>query len=209
MTLAIRIVTVVVMLALWFLTQRLIASRTLKGEGIQDRILDWTAPLNNYLLQNPRWSRRCLIASSLGIDLLGIYIIVTGIFGPSVKPLVGLIILFGLRQICQYLTALPAPPGMIWTDPGFPSLLVTYDVGNDLFFSAHTALTVYGALQLWTTNSPALQVLGLGLICFEVSVVLILRAHWTMDVYAGAVTALLVDQAADKLGSMIDQLLVF
>ena len=56
--------------------------------------------------------------------------------------------LFGLRQMCQAVSALPLPEGMIWRSPGVPSLLVTYDVANDLFFSGHTAMAVYGAIEL-------------------------------------------------------------
>jgi len=54
--------------------------------------------------------------------------------------------------MAQATTALPAPPGMLWRDPGFPSLLVTYSVGNDFFFSGHTAFAVFGApvwAELW------------------------------------------------------------
>jgi hypothetical protein len=37
---------------------------------------------------------------------------------------------------------------MIWHDPGFPSLLVTDHVANDFFFSGHTAIALFGALEL-------------------------------------------------------------
>lgn len=96
-----------------------------------------------------------------------------------------------LRQVSQYLSALPAPEGMVWRDPEFPSLFVTYGVSNDLFFCGHTALAVFGGLTL-SAVSPSLAWIGGGLALFEILTVLALRAHWTMDVYAGAVTAVLV-----------------
>jgi len=40
---------------------------------------------------------------------------------------------------------------------------------------------------------------------FEAFAVLALRAHWTMDVYAGAVTALLVAVVAPKLAKPVDR----
>jgi hypothetical protein len=209
MTLALRAVIVTVMLTLWFLTQKLIAKRALDGEAIEDRIHNWTARWNQSLHKHPGRANTLLIISSMGIDALGLYAIGCGLFGPSITPLIGLIILFGLRQICQYLTALPPPPGLIWRNPGFPSLFVTYDVGNDLFFSAHTALTVYSAALLWETGYIALGTLGLLMIIFEVAIVLVLRAHWTLDVFAGAVTALLIYEVARRLGPFIDSLLVF
>jgi len=48
----------------------------------------------------------------------------------------------------QAVCALPPPPNMIWHYPGFPSLLVTYHVANDFFFSGHTAIAVFGAIEL-------------------------------------------------------------
>lgn len=205
---AIKVIGVVVMLVFWFLTQKLIGQKSFDTDGIGDKILDWTAGWNKHLQDHPKLANGLLITSSLGIDGLGLFLLGSGIFGPSVTPLVGMFILFGLRQICQYLTALPPPEGMIWRDPGFPSILVTYDVGNDLFFSAHTALTVYGAAQLWMLGHPLWIALSLFLIVYEVSVVLILRAHWTMDVFTGAVTALLVHLLALELGPMVDALMV-
>jgi len=75
-------------------------------------------------------------------------LLVRWLFGPSVRPFLGLVLLLGLRQIMQAICALPAPPNMIWHYPGFPSLLVTYNVGNDFFFSGHTAIAVFGGIEL-------------------------------------------------------------
>src|ERR671922_66231 len=106
---------------------------------------------------------------------------------PSLR--LALFLLFGLRQICQALCALPAPEGMIWRSPGVPSLLVTYGVANDLFFSGHTALAVYGAIELGRWGGPAWAAVGAAVAVFETLTVIVLRAHYTMDVFAGAVTA--------------------
>ena len=179
----------------------------LKGEGIQDKIHDWTAACNLFLNQNSRYSKLMLITSSVGIDLFGLYLLIAGVFGPSITPFVGLIALFALRQLSQYLTALPPPKGMIWYHPGVPSLFVTYGVSNDLFFSGHTALAVYAALQLSTCGSVALTSIGVAVAIYEILVVLLLRAHWTMDVYAGAVTALLIDSIARQIGPWVDTLI--
>ena len=104
----------------------------------------------------------------------------------------GLLCLFVLRQLSQALVALPPPPGIIWRHPGFPSLFVTYAVGNDFFFSGHTALAVYGAIQLATLGIPALTVLAALLAILQMVVVIVLRAHWTLDVLAGLFAALAV-----------------
>ena len=85
-----RVALVVVGLGLWFLTQRLLRYRP-DGSGILgDGLHTLTARLNNFLLATPRWADRLLIVSSLGIDLLGSFVLAYSIFGPSVRPFAGL-----------------------------------------------------------------------------------------------------------------------
>ena len=137
-----RIALIVIGLGLWFLTQRLLRYRP-DGEGVLgDGLHVLTVRINQALLVHPRWANGLLIVSSLGIDVLSCFVLAYSVFGPSVRPFAGLIILFFLRQLCQALCALPPPQGMIWRSPGIPSLLVTYGTTNDLFFSGHTALAV-------------------------------------------------------------------
>jgi hypothetical protein len=186
-----RLVLVVGLIALWFATQRLIGSQGLPEGEIGDKIHVWMTPLHRKLFQNRRWSRALLITSSLGIDVLGLSVLYIGIWGASFRPIVGLFLILILRQTSQYLTALPAPEGMIWDDPGVPSLFVTYHVTNDLFFSGHTALAVYGSLVIASLGNTYLTIAAVLLGLYEIFAVLALRAHWTMDVYAGFVSAVL------------------
>src|SRR5262249_38545464 len=154
--------------------------------------------LHKRLFENERAANRLLIVSSLVIDLLGLYLLGTSIFGPTMQPFLGLMVLFALRQIAQAFCPLPPPQGMIWRSPGFPSFLVTYGTANDLFFSGHTAIAVYGATVLGTALGPWGIALGFTIAIFEIAAVLVLRAHYTMDVFAGAVTALYVHHLAWK-----------
>jgi len=94
--------------------------------------------------------------------------------------------------LSQFAVALPPPPGIIWRSPGFPSLFVTYGVGNDFFFSGHTALAVYGAMQLATLGIAWLTALGALVAVLQVVAVIALRAHWTADVIAGLAAAVAV-----------------
>jgi membrane-associated phospholipid phosphatase len=82
---------------------------------------------------------------------------------------------------------------------------VTYHVANDFFFSGHTAIAVFGALELsrfhrkWLTSTAVLIVL------FEIATVVILRAHYTMDVFTGILAALWVSPLSERLSLHIDQ----
>jgi membrane-associated phospholipid phosphatase len=202
-----RFLMIVVGLALWFWTQSLIGSKApiAGAHGIGDAVLDWTAPWNSWLNANPNPANALLIASSIGIDALGLFLIAMTIFGRTVRPFLGLLLLFSLRQLCQALTSLPPIEGMIWRDTGVPTLLVTYGVSNDLFFSGHTALAVFGTLELARIGKRSLVIVAVLLGLFEVAAVLVLRAHYTMDVFAGAMTALFIGLVVTQVSVPVDK----
>jgi hypothetical protein len=109
-----------------------------------------------------------------------------------------------MEAIC----ALPAPPNMIWHYPGFPSALVTYNVGNDFFFSGHTAIAVFGGIELARLGRRWLTMVAVGIVLFEMATVLILRAHYTMDVFTGILAALSVARFSTVVSPLIDAWLV-
>ena len=202
--LLVRIALTALALIVWFWTQSLIAHREPPSAGIGDALHRATAGLNAYFLDSPRAANALLIISSALIDALGIFLLARWLFGPSVRPFLGLVLLLGLRQIVEAICALPAPPDMIWRYPGFPSLLVTYNVGNDFFFSGHTAIAVFGAIEIsrlgkrWLTGFAVLTVF------FEIAAVLVLRAHYTMDVFSGLLAAFCVAAASTRLAPRMD-----
>jgi hypothetical protein len=214
---ALRSLVVLIALAGWHLTQAKIGKRpplpadeaTKAGSLLarHDAVLKLSAPVNRFLNEHPRWASALLALSTALIDLLGLFLLVAGIVGPSFRPVLGLLILFGLRQLCQVLTTLPPPPGMIWRSPGIPSLFVTYGVANDLFFSGHTALAVYGVVELARFGPDWVILPAVALALFQSATVLVLRAHYTLDTFTGAVTALFVAGIADRLSPFCDQLL--
>lgn len=206
-SLALRLVLTAAALGIWFWTQSLIGARPLPAAGIGDGLLAWTAPINNYLAVHRGTCNALLIASSGIIDLLGMFLLASWIFGTTVRPFLGMVILLGLRQLMQAIVALPSPPSTLWHYPGFPSLLVTYGVGNDYFFSGHTAMAVLGATELIRIGKSWLSAVAVMIIVFEISTVLALRAHYTMDVFTGLIAALLVASFISRLSVPIDRAL--
>jgi hypothetical protein len=200
---AIRLLVTAVALVTWFWTQSLIGARGLPGPVIGDRLHTATAPLNLYLHAHPSAANVLLIASSAIIDLLALFLLSRWILGASARPFFGLVIVLGLRQITQALVTLPIPPNAIWHYPGFPSLLVTYGVANDYFFSGHTAIAVLAATELARLGRRWLTGLGLLIVLFEILTVLVLRAHYTMDVFTGVVTGLYAAHLAGCLAATL------
>ena len=202
---AIRLVVAAIGAGAWFGTQALIGHRAVAASGIGDRLHILSAPLNQYLMQTPGAANGLLIVSSGLIDLLVMFVFAEWLFGRSVRPLLGLVILIGLRQVMQGLCVLPQPHNMIWHYPGFPSLLVTYGVANDYFFSAHTAIAVFAATELARLGRRWIKLLAVLIVVFEAATVLVLRAHYTIDVFTAVIAALYVAHLADRMSPVLDR----
>jgi hypothetical protein len=202
-----RLIVTGILLAVWFWTQSLIGARIAPASGLGDGLHNLTAGLNSYFARNSGAANLLLIVSSALIDGLGLFLLGRWLFGGSVRPFLGLFLLMVLRQILQALCTLPAPSGMIWHYPGVPSLLVTYHVANDFFFSGHTAIAVFGAVELSRFRRTWLTAMAILIVIFEVATVLILRAHYTMDVFTGAVAALWIANLSERASPRIDSLL--
>lgn len=203
----VRVGFVVLGIVIWFWSQKVLGKRVPKVENevpLTDGIHVLTAKFHKRYATNIAAGNRLLIISSLVIDVLGAYLLGAAIFGESFRPFVGLTMVFALRQICQMLCPLPAPDGMVWRYPGVPAVLVTYGTVNDLFFSGHTAIAVYGAATLAGHWGPWGLALGLAIAFFEAITVLLLRAHYTMDVFTGVVCALWVYSLGGQFAPWID-----
>ncbi len=199
-----RLAVIAAALGIWCWTQRLIGARPVDTGGIGDGVHRLTARWHRYFFDHPKSADRALALSSFFIDVLGLSLIALSVFGPSFKPFIAVMIVFIMRQLCQMGSTLPPPPGIIWRDPGMPTLLVTYGVSNDFFFSGHTALAVLGAIEIcgvapwWFGAIAVLIALG------EAVIVLILRAHYTLDVITGAFAAWFAADIAARIAPWAD-----
>jgi uncharacterized protein involved in cysteine biosynthesis len=66
---------------------------------------------------------------------------------------------------------------------------------------------VFGALELARFRKNWLTAVAVLIVLFEIATVLILRAHYTMDVFTGIVAALWVARLSERISPRIDQLL--
>jgi uncharacterized protein involved in cysteine biosynthesis len=82
-------------------------------------------------------------------------------------------------------------------------LLVTYGVSNDYFFSGHTAIAVLGVTEIARMGRRWLTALGVLIIVFEIATVLILRVHYTMDVFTGIMTGLYAAHLAGLISTKL------
>lgn len=177
------------------------------NDVIGDGMHQLFAPVNALLHAKPHLADTALIAISFLADVSGVGLIVLAIFGSTVRPAIALMLLYLFRQVVEILSRIPAPEGMIWRYPGFPSLLVDYHVTNDFFFSGHTAIVVYAIAELAQLRQKWITVVGLLCVLFVIAALFSLRAHYTMDVYAGIVTALLTFLLASFMARALDPII--
>src|SRR5665811_1229903 len=90
--LVIRLLITGAALTLWFWTQSLILKHASPASGVGDQLQIWTAPVNAYLYEHQHAANVLLIVSSAIIDLEGIFLLARWIFGPSVRPFLGLLL---------------------------------------------------------------------------------------------------------------------
>ena len=107
--LGMRIAFVAVAIVLWFWMQRLVSAKAPVKTGVGDRLHDWSAPLHAWFLAHPRATNLTLILTSVFIDLFGLYLFASSIFGPTLQPLIVILVLFSMRQTCQAICTLPIP----------------------------------------------------------------------------------------------------
>jgi membrane-associated phospholipid phosphatase len=89
--------------------------------------------------------------------------------------------------------------------PLYTSSIANYGTTNDLFFSGHTSIAVWGGLEISRLRFRGAGLLGLLVAVFEAITVIVLRAHYTMDVFTGVVVALLINAYVDRWARPIDQ----
>jgi hypothetical protein len=72
-------------------------------------------------------------------------------------------------------------------------------LARTFIFTGHTAIAMLAATEVACLGRRWLTVLAVSIVGFEVATVLVLRAHYTMDVFTGMVTGLLAAHLAGRL----------
>lgn len=172
------------------LTEHMIGERVPPDCKIGDLLQAWTAPLNSYV-QSYHWlGDTLIIIYSLTGDAIVLTLIACAIVQSSIRPVLPLLVFMILRQTMQLLVSFPSDPGIVWHYPGFPSLFLNYSVKGDFYFSAYVGINILGALEFGEIfKRPWLRTLnffGAALVAF---IVIVLRSHYTTDIYTSAMTA--------------------
>jgi len=97
----------------------------------------------------------------------------------------------------------PFPPGYVWDDPGFPSLVVPYGRTSDFYFSGHIGIVTICACE-WITWKKyfASALIGLGGL-YTIFIMLSFQAHYSIDLFTGIICGhwmfMLIDGQKDRI----------
>ena len=178
---------------------------------LQDRIQDWTEPITLYFENNDASRNILIIISSLMIDInfiaLGFIFI---FYGNSLRIAILIFTFYIVRAFLQRIFFMPYPRHFIFLDPGFFSLSVPYIPSNDFFFSGHVGMCTLFFLDFKKERRRKLQWLAFVTILLNTFTLLITRAHYSIDLPIGILTAhylyrlsLLIEEELRKIKSPI------
>jgi len=190
---------------IYFITQSFIGSITPPDCGIGDKLQLWTAGINEFL-QDHHKTANCLIIAYAAIgDVVVLFLIICSLWQSSIRPMLPLLVFLILRETMQTLISLPVAPGLIWRYPGFPSLFSHYSINTDFYFSAYVGINLLGNLELERFRINWLSALGLVLLGFEALIDIVLRSHYTPDIYTSIITAFFCYLVTQPLVPPIDR----
>jgi hypothetical protein len=190
----------------WLLSQHLLETSRAPVTGFVDHTHEWLAAFNVYLNAHPALANVVLAVSSFEVDLAAVSMVVFFFARRESRPLLALWLILIMRQLCQVTASIPAPPGMIWHYPGFPTIVVTYSTSTDFFFSGHMALAALLATELTAQHAPRWKrVTAWSVVIAQAVVILSMRFHYVTDVVAGLLAAVVATQIAGAIGRRLDE----
>lgn len=147
-------------------------------------------PVARFLIENPVWREALLISNALFIDLVSLYMLFYWCVNPMMSSMILTSLFFyAIRGLAVGLVTFPLPHPYLFIEPPFPSLLVSYKVFNDMYFSGHTGLmTIFmdgTRLAKWK-KFHIVCILSLLMTVFMLAVT---GGHFTNDLIIGFVVA--------------------
>ena len=167
----------------------------------------WTGGINEYLGSHASAADALLIAHSFLGDAVIIFLFAISIRQATVRPILPLFLLLVLRQLLQITVSLPLSSGLIWRYPGFPSLFSNYSISGDFYFSAYVGIGILGMAEAVRSRKKWPIAALFALVLFQAFADIVLRSHYTTDVYTSIVTAIAVSLASRHLYAPIERLL--
>ena len=181
-----KMAVVFLTLVLSFLCTRSFQSSRRSAECIRDSVLEASQFINDKLNTDPILLRLLQVTSSMIVDFAEITVMITYIVkGTHVTFPLQLIFFYVGRGIVQGIFLFGHPQGVIWTDPGVPSLAVPYGIFSDYYFSGHCGFLTMMILENYKLGNRKLAA-GISVFLPYLAFVLVAtRVHYSIDIIVG------------------------
>ena len=175
-------------------------------ECMKDTLFDLTAGLNSFFVSNDLARHILLIFSSSMIDFQYIYFCVHFLlWGKSGRPIVFLVIFYAFRAFIQGMFMMKFPEGMVWDYPGIPSITISYGYTSDFFFSGHVGIMTFITLEHHKHKNSQMMGLAAFGILFEFFTMVVLRGHYSIDLFSGIIFGHYFWMMSKKLCKAVDK----
>jgi len=115
--------------------------------------------------------------------------------------------LYFVRGQLQGIYFMEFPEEYIFRYPGLLSLSVPYLKTNDFFFSGHVSLPVIVAVEFYKQKYFKLSYFCFFVSLYEGFMMIIVRGHYSIDIYAGFIIALYFSKVGDFIAPYVDRII--
>lgn len=185
-----KIALVFLLLVTHFLYTRKFNSPRKSVECLSDKVFHLTQGLNDRLNSDTTLLRFFQISSSMIIDFADLSVMVAySIRGVTLAYPIQVAFFYISRGIIQGFFKFGFPKGIIWPDPGIPSLTVPYGVMSDFYFSGHCGFMTLMALENYQLGNKKNALFLFMLLPYVAIVLIATRCHYSIDIVIGILTA--------------------
>lgn len=181
-----KMTVVFLALVVSFLCTRSFNSPRRSVDCIRDSVFELTQSVNDKLNTDPYLLRIFQVTSSMVVDFAEITLMITYLLkGTSISFPMQLIVFYAVRGFIQGIFLFGHPQGVIWTDPGIPSLAVPYGQFSDYYFSGHCGFLTMMILEHYRQGNKRLSVFLAVLLPYLAFVLMATRVHFSIDIIVG------------------------
>jgi hypothetical protein len=157
---------------------------------IDDKFVDSSAPIYNYLILNESFRKYWMFATFLTLDLsLLLCAVIFILKGKNSRPVLTLILFFLFRNFCSSIFIIKDNNEILWDSPGFPSFAVSFGKSENSYFSGIVGLYVIIIAELVHNGFRFTPILTLVSMASYILLSLSLRAEYFISIFSAIVSA--------------------
>lgn len=174
---------------------------------INDTLFNFTTGVRSYLSSNKQFKNIIMITAGVFEDVSVVLgFLFFAFYFKSWRMGFSLVFCYSIRMCIQQIYLMKIPDDSLFEYPGFPSLVVPYYSTSDYFFSGHVSLPIIIAHEFWVDGGKYRFIAYFEYLTaiFEAVMMIFVRGHYSIDLYAGIIFSLLSCKITDLYIGYID-----